>query len=96
MKAKSQESSKTKTKQTQPKTKPKHHKKTPGELGETLRFQKRNPLALATMALANTSSLRVLLALSLIAIFATYASNLSSYTAQRLWDHLKGDSERAL
>ena len=28
-----------KTKQTQPKTKQKHHRKTPGELGETLRFQ---------------------------------------------------------
>jgi len=45
VKAKSQVSSKTKAKQAQPKTKPKHDKKTPGELGETLRFQKRNPQA---------------------------------------------------
>ena len=36
---------KIKTRQTQPQTKPKNHKKTPRELGETLRFQKRNPHA---------------------------------------------------
>jgi len=41
VKAKSQVFSKRKTKQTQPKTKPKHLKKTPGELGETQRFQKK-------------------------------------------------------